>query len=214
MTRRDAVQRRDLFATNRFVRQNQHSVLKPFTLWIERKSPTTKSVATNTNVVSLIEFQWHVVDERTDKPLSLYPHQKGPPPNNCIATVGGKKILKKVDEAWPTDDVCVKAVCAFDTNGNPIIKAQREACNAICQAVSLSFDDETTNQSFINFPFIVYPCRATSYSHCRTNVAVSALKRNASSITSFTRLATNGRVMISAQHSPATSRMVKRSFHR
>lgn len=41
-----------------------------------------------------------------------------------------------MDELWMTEDVCVKAQCAFDTNGNPIIKAQRENCNVICQAVS------------------------------------------------------------------------------
>ena len=41
-----------------------------------------------------------------------------------------------MDEIWPTDDACVKAQCAFDTNGNPIIKTQREICNTICQAVS------------------------------------------------------------------------------
>lgn len=62
----------------------------------------------------------------------------GPPPNNCIATVGGKKMLKKVDETWLTEDVCEKAVCAFDTNGNPVIKKQREVCNVVCQPVSRS----------------------------------------------------------------------------
>lgn len=45
-------------------------------------------------------------------------------------------MLKKVDETWPTDDVCEKAVCAFDTNGTPVIKKQREVCNAVCQPVS------------------------------------------------------------------------------
>lgn len=49
-------------------------------------------------------------------------------------------MLKKVDETWPTEDVCEKAVCAFDTNGNPIIKKQREVCNAICQPVSFPTD--------------------------------------------------------------------------
>ncbi|KAL7040824.1 hypothetical protein ACKWTF_000531 [Chironomus riparius] len=59
-----------------------------------------------------------------------------PPPDRCVATINGNKILKKMDEIWPTDDACVKAQCAFDTNGNPIIKTQREICNTICQAGS------------------------------------------------------------------------------
>ena len=72
--------------------------------------------------------------------LKCFPHQiKGPPPNTCIATIAGKKVLKKVDEVWPTDDKCVKAVCAFDTNGDAIIKTQREVCNVICQPVSHFF---------------------------------------------------------------------------
>jgi hypothetical protein len=41
-----------------------------------------------------------------------------------------------MDELWMTEDVCEKAQCAFDTNGEPIIKTQREVCNTICQAVS------------------------------------------------------------------------------
>lgn len=61
----------------------------------------------------------------------------GPPSDNCIATIAGKKVLKKNEESWLTEDVCVKAVCAFDTNGNPIVKTQRETCTAVCQAVSL-----------------------------------------------------------------------------
>lgn len=64
---------------------------------------------------------------------------QGPPPNSCIATVGGMKVLKKVDETWLTEDVCEKAVCAFDTNGRPVIKKQREVCNTICQPVSIVF---------------------------------------------------------------------------
>lgn len=70
------------------------------------------------------------------KSLSSIFHHTGPPPDGCVATVNGKKILKKMDEIWPTDDACVKAQCVFDTNGNPIIKTQREICNTICQAVS------------------------------------------------------------------------------
>jgi hypothetical protein len=75
-------------------------------------------------------------------------NKKGSPPNNCIATVAGKKILKKVDEAWPTEDVCVKAVCAFDTNGDAVIKTQREVCNVVCQPVSqlsMFFDENLIN---------------------------------------------------------------------
>lgn len=71
----------------------------------------------------------------------------GPLPNNCIATVGGKKMLKKVDETWLTEDICEKAVCAFDTNGNAIIKKQREVCNAVCQPVSKSFRRELKTTS-------------------------------------------------------------------
>lgn len=48
-------------------------------------------------------------------------------------------MLKKVDETWPSSDVCVKNVCAFDTNGSAIIKEQRETCKVVCQAVSLSW---------------------------------------------------------------------------
>ena len=75
---------------------------------------------------------FYVVCQSTNISLPLY---IGPPPNNCIATINGKKILKKMDELWLTEDVCVKAQCAFDTNGNPLIKTQREDCNVICQAV-------------------------------------------------------------------------------
>lgn len=70
--------------------------------------------------------------------LIYFARQKGPPPNVCIATVGGKKMLKKVDEKWPTGDVCAKNICAFDTNGDAIIKELRETCNVVCQAVSWS----------------------------------------------------------------------------
>lgn len=59
------------------------------------------------------------------------------PADNCIATFGGKKVLKKIEESWLTEDVCAKAVCAFDTNGNPIIKTIRETCTNICQAVGI-----------------------------------------------------------------------------
>lgn len=41
-----------------------------------------------------------------------------------------------MDETWMTEDVCVKAQCAFDTNGNPIIKTQQEICNVVCKPVS------------------------------------------------------------------------------
>lgn len=84
------------------------------------------------NVVSIKREHFFVVCQSTN----ILPLYVGPPPNNCIATINGKKILKKMDELWMTEDVCVKAQCAFDTNGNPIIKAQRENCNVICQAVS------------------------------------------------------------------------------
>ena len=60
----------------------------------------------------------------------------GPPLNKCIATINGKKILKNMDETWMTEDVCVKAQCAFDTNGRPIIKTQREICDVVCKPVS------------------------------------------------------------------------------
>lgn len=41
-----------------------------------------------------------------------------------------------MDETWMTEDVCVKAQCAFDTNGNPTIKTQQEICNVVCKPVS------------------------------------------------------------------------------
>ena len=77
-------------------------------------------------------------------------------------------MLKKVDEAWLTEDVCVKGVCAFDTNGNPVIKTQREACNTICQPVSQAILIQITPQQ----TFIIL--RDTSLSQYRTNAAVNA----------------------------------------
>ena len=54
------------------------------------------------------------------------------------------------------DDACVKAQCAFDTNGNPIIKTQREICNTICQAVSQCRREVFSNDQSQNFFFSFY----------------------------------------------------------
>lgn len=61
-----------------------------------------------------------------------------PPKDYCIATIEGKKVLKSVKDKWQTEDVCVKAQCLFDNNGNPSIVNQSEICNVICRAVSLT----------------------------------------------------------------------------
>lgn len=61
---------------------------------------------------------------------------KEPPSNNCIAIINGKNVMKKPDENWKTADPCLSESCAFDTNGNPIIKPVRKTCNNICVAVS------------------------------------------------------------------------------
>lgn len=63
-----------------------------------------------------------------------------PPKSRCIVTIGKKKTLKKVDEVWPTDDLCVSETCNFDTNGNPIIKSKKETCINICEIVRISQD--------------------------------------------------------------------------
>lgn len=101
--------------------------------------------------------------------------------------------MKQVDEAWPTEDVCEKAVCAFDTNGNPIIKKQREVCNVICQPVSLPrhrFRSKNHSAFFFN--------RDTSSSQYRISAAVNVLKRNVLWKTSFMKLVPNGRAQIIA----------------
>lgn len=68
-----------------------------------------------------------------------------PPGTHCIATIGGKKVLKKVDEIWSSGDPCLIEQCRFDTNGDPVVKSKKETCNNVCQLVSL------TKFSFGNF---------------------------------------------------------------
>lgn len=59
-----------------------------------------------------------------------------PPESHCIATVGGKKVLKKIEESWPTANVCVTEQCRYDTNGNPVVKSTEQNCITVCQLVS------------------------------------------------------------------------------
>jgi von Willebrand factor len=61
------------------------------------------------------------------------------PKNMCVVTVDGKKVMKNINEKWPTTDPCWSKLCVYGPDGKPTAKDEKQMCNVKCDPVSFYF---------------------------------------------------------------------------